>query len=165
VGGFALARIVHELEDGSAFIERALMLNPNLAAGWHLSGWVYLYLGEPEVTIERCSRAMRLSPLDPFTYLASSQISGGYFFAGRYDEASYWAEKGLREQPNWAGSARMLAASNALAGRIDQAHKAVARLRQIDPTARVSAVRQRPYRRPEDLARYEEGLRKAGLPE
>ena len=165
MGGFALARIVHELEDGAAFIERALMLNPNLAVGWHLSGWVYLYLGEPEITIERCMRAMRLSPLDPFAYLASSQISAGHFFAGRYDEASSWAEKGLREQPNWAGSARMLAASNALAGRIDQAHKAVARLRQIDPTARVSAVGQRPYRRPEDLARYEEGLRKAGLPE
>ena len=56
--------------------------------------------------------------------------------------------------------------SHALAGRLDQAHKAMARLRQIDPTFRVSDIRRLfPYRRPEDLARFEEGMRKAGLPE
>ena len=38
--------------------------------------------------------------------------------------------------------------------------------RQIDPTFRVSDFRRRfPFRRPEDIARWEEGLRKAGLPE
>jgi hypothetical protein len=60
----------------------------------------------------------------------------------------------------------MAAASNALAGRLGQAHKAMARLRQIDPTLRVSDMKHLFLcRRPEDLARYEEGLRKAGLPE
>jgi hypothetical protein len=50
--------------------------------------------------------------------------------------------------------------------RLDQAHKAMARLREIDPTLRVSGLRHLvPFRRPEDLAIYEEGLRKAGLPE
>jgi len=39
-----------------------------------------------------------------------------------------------------------------------------ARLRQIDPTPRASDIRKRLFRRPEGLARYEEGLRKAGLP-
>jgi hypothetical protein len=76
-----------------------------------------------------------------------------------------WAEKGLR-QPNLStGAARVAAASHALAGRLDQAHKAVTRLRQLDPTFRVSDLRQIPLRRPEDIARIEEGLRKAGLPE
>jgi len=42
----------------------------------------------------------------------------------------------------------------------------LARLRQIDPALRVSDIRHMfPFRRPEDIARYEEGLRKAGLPE
>jgi hypothetical protein len=47
MGGFALALVLHEVEDGVAFIDRALVLNPNLAAGWHLSAWVNLYLGKP----------------------------------------------------------------------------------------------------------------------
>jgi TolB-like protein len=164
-GGFALAFVVGEVENGAAFIDRALILNPNLAAGWLLSGWVNLYLGKPEVTIERATRAVRLSPLDPFTFLAYSLIGSGHMHAGRYDEACSWAEKGLWQQTN-AGSARVAAASHALAGRLDQACKAVVRLRAIDPTFRVSDLRHMlPFRRPEDLARYEEGLRKAGLQE
>jgi len=40
-------------------------------------------------------------------------------------------------------------------------------LRQLDPALRASNLRfiLGPYRRPEDLARWTEGLRKAGLPE
>jgi TolB-like protein len=164
MGGFALALVVGDVEDGAAFIDRALILNPNLATGWLLSGWVNLWLGRPEVEIERATRAVRLSPLDPLTSLAFTMIGAGHFFVGRYDEASSWAEKALREQPNWAAAARVAAASHALAGRLDQARKAAARLRQIDPTFRISDFRH-PFRRPEDLARYIEGLRKAGLPE
>jgi adenylate cyclase len=166
MGGFALAFVVGEVEDGAAFIDQALTLNPNLAAGWLLSGWVNAYLGKPEIQIERATRAIRLSPLDPLTSLAFTVIGSGHFFTGRYDEASSWAEKGLLQQPNSAAVARVAAASHAFAGRLDQAHKAIARLRQIDPTFRVSDLRRwAPFRSPEHIARFEEGLRKAGLPE
>jgi tetratricopeptide (TPR) repeat protein len=165
MGGFALAFVLGEVEDGAAFIDQALILNPNMAAGWLLSAWVNACVGAPEVMIERATRAIRLSPLDPFTSLAFAPIAAGHFLAGRYDEACSWADKGLRQQTNSAAVARVAAASNALVGRLDQAQKAMARLRQIDPTLRVSALRRvLQFRRPEDLARYEEGLRKAGLP-
>jgi hypothetical protein len=53
-----------------------------------------------------------------------------------------------------------------LAGRTEQAQKAITRLRQLDPAFRVSDIKRLvTLRRPEDLARYEEGLRLAGLPE
>jgi TolB-like protein len=166
MGGFALAFAAGEVEDGAAFIDQALILNPNLAVGWLLSGGARAYLGEHEVTIERATRALRLSPLDPFMSFACTVIGAAHFYTGRYDEASSWAEKALRQEPNSAGAARRAAASHALAGRLDQAHKAVARLREIDPTFRVSDLGQMvPFRRLEDLARYEEGSRKAGLPE
>jgi hypothetical protein len=42
MGGVALVQVVGEVEDGAAFIEQALILNPNLAAGWLTSGWVNL---------------------------------------------------------------------------------------------------------------------------
>src|SRR5262249_10160809 len=83
---------------------------------------------------------------------AYSLIGVAHALAGRYDEASLWAEKGLLQQPNSAAAARVAAASHALAGRLDQAHRAAARLRQIDPTFRVSDLRRMfAYRRPEDL--------------
>jgi hypothetical protein len=57
--------------------------------------------------------------------------------------------------------------SNALAGRQQEAERALARLLELDPTLRVRDVRSRTgsFGRPQDLARYEEGLRRAGLPE
>ena len=54
-----------------------------------------------------------------------------------------------------------------MAGRPEEAHETVVRLQRLNPTLRVSNLKHvlGPYRRAEDLARYEEGLRKAGLPE
>jgi hypothetical protein len=69
-------------------------------------------------------------------------------------------------QTNYITPIRIAAASNALAGRLAEAQKAMARLRELDPAMRIANVKEwGPLRRPEDLARLEEGLRKAGLPE
>jgi hypothetical protein len=47
-----------------------------------------------------------------------------------------------------------------------EAQKAVARILEIDPSMRLSNLEEFiPLRRPEDLERFEEGLRKAGLSE
>jgi hypothetical protein len=55
---------------------------------------------------------------------------------------------------------------NAFAGRIEETHRAMVRMRQLDPALRISNLSDRlPPMRPEDLERYAEGLRKAGLPE
>ena len=48
----------------------------------------------------------------------------------------------------------------------DKAHLAMQRLHELDPTLRVSNLRDwLPIHRPEDFARFAEGLRLAGLPE
>jgi hypothetical protein len=41
-----------DLDAGAAFIDHALVLNPNLAPAWLASGWVRVYLGEPEVATD-----------------------------------------------------------------------------------------------------------------
>jgi predicted Zn-dependent protease len=89
-----------------------------------------------------------------------------HFLAGRADEATSWAERALRERPNCHPALRVDAASHALAGRSDCARNALARLRALDPLLRISNLKEfAPFRRPEDSARYEDSLRKAGLPE
>ncbi len=65
-GGYALAYVVRDLGVGAALVDRALVLNSNLAEAWNFGGWVKIWLGEPEAAIERFARAMRLSPLDPW---------------------------------------------------------------------------------------------------
>ena len=39
-GGFAIAHTVGDLEFGAACIDRALLLNPNLATAWFFGSWV-----------------------------------------------------------------------------------------------------------------------------
>jgi hypothetical protein len=69
-------------------------------------------------------------------------------------------------QPDWRAGLRIAAASNALAGRLGEAQKAIARVRQLDPARRISNINDWiPLRRSEDIAKFAEGLRKAGLPE
>ena len=165
--GWALAYVVRDLEVGAGLIDRALVLNSNLAEAWICGGWVKNWLGEPEAAIERFARAMRLSPLDPWVTRMRGGTAYAHFFLGRYDEAASWAAMALQDSPDYQPGLRIAAASNAMAGRPEQAHKAMARLRQLNPALRVSNLKDvlGPYRRAEDLSRYEEALRRAGLPE
>jgi adenylate cyclase len=166
--GQALARVVGNLEGGAALIDRSLMLNPNLVAAWYCSGWVRVYLGEVDMAIEHFARAMRLSPLDPLIAAMQTGTAFAHFFAGRYREASAWTERALRGQPNFLAAVHISPAIRALAGNVEEAKKAAAHLHQLDPGLRISNVKDMwPWllRRPADLARYEDGLRKSGMPE
>jgi TolB-like protein/class 3 adenylate cyclase/Tfp pilus assembly protein PilF len=165
--GWAFAYVARDLDEGAAFIDRALVLNSNLAEAWSFGGWVKLWLGEPEAAIERFARAMRLSPLDPWVPGMRAGTAHAHFFLGRYNEAASWAAIALQHNPDHQPALRIGAASNAMAGRLEQAQKAVVRLKQLYPTLRVSSLKTvlGPYRRAEDPSRYEEGLRRAGLPE
>ena len=111
--------------------------------------------------IELFARAMRLSPFDPMLFLMQFGAGTGYFQTGRYEEAA------AGEYPKYGPAWRLAAASNGLLGRKEQAQKAVSGLLQLDPTLRLANLKDRAmsFRRPGDLARLEEGLRKAGVPE
>ena len=89
-----------------------------------------------------------------------------HLFAGRFDAASSWAEKAMRDLPGFLLVAGIIAASHALAGRLDEARQALRHLRGLDPELRISNLKDWVLlRRPEDLAVFTEGFRKAGLPE
>lgn len=96
-----------------------------------------------------------------------SGTAHAHFFLGRYDEAASWAAMALQDNPNNQSGLRIDAASNAMAGRPEQAQKAVARLRQLYPALRISSLKDvvGPYRDVEQFSRYEDALRQAGLPE
>jgi TolB-like protein/DNA-binding SARP family transcriptional activator len=166
-GGFSLAYVARELDSGVAFIDRALRLNPNLAPAWISSGWVRVWLGEPDLAVEHLARAARLSPLDPLTNRIRTAAAHAHFFAGRYEEAASCAAMALREWPDFQTALRIAAASYAFAGHLAEAGNAREKLQKLDPTLRVSNLEDElgPYGRPEFVARYVEGLRAAGLPD
>jgi len=164
--GYALVFVVHDLDRGAAILDRAVALNPNLALTLVNCGWTKAFLGEPDQAIKHIDDARRLSPLDPMSFRALGAVALAHLLAGRYDDASAWAEKALQERPNFLPAIRELAAAKALAGHHAEAQAAMVQLRKINPAMRVSTVKEwQPFRRPDDLARLEDGLRRAGLPE
>jgi adenylate cyclase len=163
--GFALAWLVDDLEAGRELIDRALALNPNLAAAWAFGGWVRNYLSDTEAAIEHFMISIRQNPRDPQILGSYHGVAHAHFCSGHYDEACEWEDKALAASPNFAPSLRMSAAADALAGRLERAQKTARRVRELDPAFRISDMGRFPTRQPEHLAKYEEGLRLAGLPE
>jgi tetratricopeptide (TPR) repeat protein len=92
-GGITLGYVVGHVEDGAAFVDRALALNPNLAVAWLASAWLKLCRGEVENAISNFNRGIRLSPLDSTRYAWQTDLALAHFFAGRYGEAVRCAEE------------------------------------------------------------------------
>jgi tetratricopeptide (TPR) repeat protein len=164
-GGHALGHFGGELNGCIALVDKALVLNPNLASAWFLGAFQRLARGEPDVAIERFAHAMRLSPLDPEMVRMQAGLAMAHLLAGRFDVASSWAEMAVRELPGFVMANGVLSVSHALAGRIDAAQRAMRHLRQLDPALRISNLSWVPFRRQQDMDLFADGLRKAGLPE
>jgi hypothetical protein len=75
------------------------------------------------------------------------------------------ADTVCKRLPSFTMVVALAAASHALAGRRDEAGRAMSRLRCLDPALRLSGLGDwLPIRRPEDRATLADGLQKAGLP-
>lgn len=54
-----------------------------------------------------------------------------HLLAGRFDEASSWAEKSFRDVPTFLFVVSIIAASHSLAGRLAEAQRAMDHLREL----------------------------------
>ncbi|HMA15490.1 MAG: winged helix-turn-helix domain-containing protein [Bacteroidota bacterium] len=165
-GAHALGHFGGDLDACIALLDRALVLDPNLSAAWYLSGFQRIARGDHDDAIERFARAMRLSPLDPEMVRMQTGTAMAHLFAGRFDAAVSWAAKGYQELPTFLLASAVIAAGHALAGRTGEAGQALRRLRTLDPTLRLSNLKDWVLlHRPQDLQRLEDGLKGAGLSE
>lgn len=165
-GGHALGHLTRDLDGGIALLDRARLLNPNLAPAWYLGGILRALRGEADIAIENLTHAARLSPLDPEMFRIHVGMALAQFFAGRFDCALGWAERARGNLSSLLVATVLVAASHALCGRQDEAREAMARLRELDPMLRISGLRDwLPIHRDEDLACLADGLRLAGMPE
>lgn len=162
--GIALAFVAGDLDRGSALLEKGLALSPNLAMAWMFGGWVKAWLGEADAAISRLTRAIHLSPHDPALSNMRRGIAFAYFVAGRYAEAISASQVASPQPQNLIFGLSTIAASAALLGRQAEAEEALAQLLTEDPSLNLATLHQRfPLKRAEDYARWEEGLRRAGL--
>jgi adenylate cyclase len=147
-------------EKALACYERARTLSPNHADLLAEMCDALTYMGRPEEAIQVGKTALRLNPNQPDWYRWN--VAAGYYLRGDYHEALRYLQGMAQPGPAY----RLLAATFAQLGRLDDARTAAAELLKLNPDFSISRyAAHAPYSHPEDLGRYLAGLRLAGLPE
>lgn len=140
---------------------KAYELNPNDAQLVTEYGWALALAGRTEEGIPLMHEATRLNPYHPEWYWVS--LGEGYFVASQYEEAIAELEKITSP---WSHVYKVLAVNYAQVGRLEDARAALAKFVEIEPQTTLElAAETMPFKRKEDLERFLDGLRKAGLPE
>jgi adenylate cyclase len=157
---------VGRLDEAVTCLDQAVRADPNYANAWMWRGNTRSYLGDAERAIEDLQQALRLSPLDSTLWIAQTGMANAHFLRGRYEEALSWVSMALHQRPNSLSALRVSIAANALAGHLDMARQLLGRYRELDPDARLTKMRELWwFRGGEDVEKYLEGFRLAGMPE
>ena len=143
-----------------AEFDRALRINPNDANLLAVSAEHLVYTGHVDEALERCQRAVRLNPNCPDWYWW--QLGFCHFHLGRYEDALEVLGRIIRLDE----SRRLLAATYAHLGRLDHAQNEAEEFLKVFPHFSIKEwARTEPYTDPNELQRFVDGMRMAGLPE
>ena len=158
-----VAFVARQTDDAAAQYRRAVELNPNFAAGHGYWGYALAFDGRAEEAIERMSLAMRMSPHDRQNVIYMGGMAVAHYLAGRYEQAIEWARKAVQQGPSVTAPHRILCASLAQAGRLDEARAVLARVREMQPYISIAWVEGMVPYTPAQMPHFLDGLRKAGL--
>jgi adenylate cyclase len=147
-----------ELHDSLGAYERAIALNPNNADVLAEMSDVLTCLGSPDRAVELMQRAFRLNPGYPDWYLC-------YYAEALFDLERYQdVVDGLSRMRDQTEGLKLLAASNALLGRLAEARRFADEIRRTQPKFSLSDWQNVPPNiESTSQQRYFEGLRLAGL--
>jgi transcriptional regulator with AAA-type ATPase domain/TolB-like protein len=163
--GHAKSILRYEFEEALLLFDRAIEASPSSAIAWIRSSPTYSYIGDPREAIRRVEEGLRLSPLDPHIFLPHSILVLAHYVGGEYDEAARWGRKAREENPQYTANLRLLAASLAAAGNVDEAREVGRALLVVQPAFEVGRfVNGYAIRDPERRDRLADHLRLAGLP-
>jgi DNA-binding SARP family transcriptional activator/tetratricopeptide (TPR) repeat protein len=153
-------------EEAKAMHERAIVLNPNLAIAWCFSGLSYFYLGQHDEALRRIHQAIRLSPSDPHLFFFEMALIMPYMMSGDCASAIEAGRRAVELNPLFSSSYKGYLAALGWMHRTREAREVLDRLLTLEPGFSVEAALERsPLTRLEDLGRYADGLRHAGLRE
>ncbi len=169
--GFTVAghvrAFLHKDAQGALWLhDRAIALNPSLAMAWCYSGLAHSYLGRQAEAIGRIQHAQQLSPYDPHRFFFEMALGMPYLLTGQYAKAASAGRRACDLNPGFSSSYKGLLAALGHLGATTEAAKVLERLMRLEPAFSIrNALEGSPLKLQEDLIRYVEGLRRAGVPE
>jgi DNA-binding SARP family transcriptional activator/TolB-like protein/Flp pilus assembly protein TadD len=166
IAGHVRAFLHHRLREAIALHERALMLNPNLAMAWNLSGVAFAYLGDLAEAERRVQRYKRLAPLDPQAFFFDTALIIIALLKHDYEAAVAAGREVSEMNPAFSNACKPYLAALGHLGRPEEADVVRRRLLAIEPDFTIAAfIKASPFEREQDREHFADGLRKAGLPD
>jgi TolB-like protein len=159
--------LLRDHEEAIAALEQCIALNPSFAQGHFALGFTMAWAGREEEALALVQRAAELSPRDPHLTSFHHVQALAHFSLGDL-EASLACSRRAMRLPNAVHSSFVVhAAALGLLGRGAEARPAVAELLRRMPHYSCTYVRDDFFFCANQglLARYAEGLRRAGVPE
>jgi tetratricopeptide (TPR) repeat protein len=151
-------------DDSLAEFDLALRLNPNFSLAQGYCGLALSYCGRWQEAYEAASRALRLSPRDPFSAVYYGIAAYSQFIGRNYDEAMRLAREAIRERGDFVGGHRVLTAATGMVGQIDVAKLALQALRRAQPNISLGWIADHmPIKSDAEREHYLAAFRRAGL--
>jgi adenylate cyclase len=145
-------------------IRKAVALNPYDMGARGVQGICHLLEGQHRKAIDLFSMAVQRGNSDP-RYQWPALLAFSHYLLGQHDAALSWAREALYSNPNHLQVLAVRAAALAQSGRPEEATKATEVLLSNHPGLTVERhLRNFQWKDPADIARYREGLLKAGVP-
>jgi len=157
------AFIMRHTDEAAEECRRALDLNPNFAAAHGYLGWSLAFDGRSDEAISHLERAIRMSPQDPQNAIFTTGLAVAHYLTGQFSEAVVSGRKALQLRYGFTPGHRIYVASLAQAGQMDEAHEALARLKELQPDLSIEWIERHVPYAPGPMAKFVEGMRKAGL--
>ena len=167
VASLPLSMVAHDFEAASSAVKRALDINPSCAVALFFGAQAHALSGDLALAEDYATRALRLSPLDPQSYMALDALGIAYALAGRSDEAVSFLSRAVQANPRFSFLYAFHATALAHAGRDEEARTAASRLLALQPGFTISSFRRfaSGFCRKDVLDWVSSGMQKAGAPE
>ena len=140
IAAFAITLLSKDHATALSAVERALSLNASCAAALLFGSYIHAISGNPATAITHADRALRLSPFDPFAFLAYSGLGAAAVQEAQYDEAASHFANAAQANPRFSSLFFFHAASLALAGHKEEALPIAQRLLELEPGFRLCVV-------------------------
>lgn len=134
---FALGRLLTlagEIEQALHQLSQAVELNPSFAQAHFGLGQALTYAGRPQEALASIERALALSPKDPLTSMFLTVRAFCHYSLGDYRQAEAAARVATQLQMRETWSRLALAVALVELGRVEEAKRAVAEARRVEPT-------------------------------
>ena len=153
-------------DEAKARFHAALQLNPNFVDAISSLGMCCVYTHDYDVAVQNINKALELSPKSPFNQWCRAHLAFMHFFQEEYGKAIAMAEACLAENPHFPTGHRIRAASLGQLGSLEEAAEAYRRFAKLLPDETItSTLSTLMFTQQDDIDRYAEGLRRAGMPE